>query len=445
MSEPKDDGQAIIPTQTVPIASIKIGRRHRQALGDIKALAASIKDLGLLQPIVIRPDYTLVAGMRRIHAAKELGWTEIPARIVEGLDDALRLLEAERDENLCRLDFLISEKVALARVLRPLEDEAAKRRRQEHGGTAPGREKNTSVDSTGVSNGDARDKVAQGVRMGWQALERADEVVAAAEAEPEKYGDLVAQMDRKSKVQGAYRELCWRQEKERLQARWEAIRREPDYRPLDLIHSDFRTADIEPASVHAVITDPPYNADLDLFVALGEFAARVLRPGGSLVVMVGNLREYEIQQALSRHLNRQPTCVYETPGGQAPHLFTANFQSFHKPLLWFVRGEYAGRCIASVFTSNVNANDKRFHKWGQSESGMGRIVEAFSEPGQTVLDPFVGGGTTGAVALRLGRLFVGIDRDATAIKTCRWRLEQHREGRPDSRARLQELSDEDGG
>ena len=282
------------------------------------------------------------------------------------------------------------------------------------------------------------------MHLGWQALERADEVVAAAEAEPEKYADLVAQMDRKGKVQRAYTELCWRREEEHRQARWEALRREPDYRPLDLIHSDFRTADIEPESVDVIITDPPYAADLDLFADLGAFAARVLRPGGSLVVMVGNLREYEIQQALSRHLNRRPTCVYETPGGQAPHLFTAKFQSFHKPLLWLVKGEYGGRCIASVFKSDVNANDKRFHEWGQSESGMGRIVEAFSEPGQTVLDPFAGGGTTGAVALLLGRKFIGIDCDAKAIAKCRGRLEQWREGRPDSPARQQGLSGEDG-
>jgi DNA modification methylase len=75
---------------------------------------------------------------------------------------------------------------------------------------------------------------------------------------------------------------------------------------------------------------------------------------------------------------------------------------------------------------------------------MGRIVEAFSKSGQTVLDPFAGGGTTGAVALLLGRKFIGIDRDAKAIAKCRGRLEQHRERRPDSPARQQGLSGEDG-
>ena len=43
----------------LPIDQIKIGTRHRKDLGDIDALAANIAELGLLHPIVIRPDGTL--------------------------------------------------------------------------------------------------------------------------------------------------------------------------------------------------------------------------------------------------------------------------------------------------------------------------------------------------------------------------------------------------
>ncbi len=44
---------AIYPTK--PIADIKLGQRHRKDLGDIEALAASIKEVGLLHPVVINP------------------------------------------------------------------------------------------------------------------------------------------------------------------------------------------------------------------------------------------------------------------------------------------------------------------------------------------------------------------------------------------------------
>src|SRR5215470_3401505 len=65
------------PKQTFAVADIKIGERHRKDMGDIDGLAASMDSLTLLQPIVVRPDGTLIAGERRLHAAKRLGWTEI--------------------------------------------------------------------------------------------------------------------------------------------------------------------------------------------------------------------------------------------------------------------------------------------------------------------------------------------------------------------------------
>ena len=49
--------------------------------------------------------------------------------------------------------------------------------------------------------------------------------------------------------------------------------------------------------------------------------------------------------------------------------------------------------------SAVNDNDKRFHHWGQSESGMADIINRFSKPGDTILDPSMGGGTESGVGI----------------------------------------------
>ena len=68
------------------IADIKVGTRHRRALGDIEGLADSIADFGLLHPITIDENGWLLAGMRRLAACKHLGWTEIPVNVV-GCDD----------------------------------------------------------------------------------------------------------------------------------------------------------------------------------------------------------------------------------------------------------------------------------------------------------------------------------------------------------------------
>jgi DNA modification methylase len=64
------------------------------------------------------------------------------------------------------------------------------------------------------------------------------------------------------------------------------------------------------------------------------------------------------------------------------------------------------------------------------EALLERLVQALSSPGEIVLDPYAGSGTTLAVAERLGRVFVGIDESDVAIETTRSRLE----GRPLARA-----------
>jgi ParB family chromosome partitioning protein len=50
-------------------------------MGDIAALAASMKVLGLLHPIVVTPDGLLVCGERRLRAARLLGWKTIPVTV----------------------------------------------------------------------------------------------------------------------------------------------------------------------------------------------------------------------------------------------------------------------------------------------------------------------------------------------------------------------------
>lgn len=89
-----------------PIDRIIVGKRLRP-VKDVTELAASMKESGLLQRIVLLPDGTLVVGGHRVAAAKLLGWTTIPARIAE-LDEVDAEL-AEIDENLYRRELTVLE------------------------------------------------------------------------------------------------------------------------------------------------------------------------------------------------------------------------------------------------------------------------------------------------------------------------------------------------
>ena len=196
---------------TVAINTIKIGERHRRDLGDIDGLARTIADVGLLHPLVIRPDSTLIAGARRVAACKLLGWTDVRVNVV----DLESVVSGEFAENVHRKNFTPSELVAIGADVERVERERAKARKA-HGGR-PGKlpERET---------GDARDKIAAGLGISGRTYERARAIVDAAEAEPERFGRLKDDMDRTGRVNGPFRRL-------KIAQQAEEIRREPSPLP----------------------------------------------------------------------------------------------------------------------------------------------------------------------------------------------------------------------
>jgi modification methylase len=77
-------------------------------------------------------------------------------------------------------------------------------------------------------------------------------------------------------------------------------------------------------------------------------------------------------------------------------------------------------------------NGDKAHSTQKPESLLHRVVLASTQPGDVVLDPFFGSGTTGAVAKRLGRRFIGIERDANYVRLARSRIAAVTEIEPDA-------------
>jgi len=90
------------------ITEIKIKKRIRHDIGDLQPLIDSIRRYGLLNPIVISENYELIAGERRLEAAKALGWESIPVTITTA-PSKLSQLEMEIEENVVRRDFSDAE------------------------------------------------------------------------------------------------------------------------------------------------------------------------------------------------------------------------------------------------------------------------------------------------------------------------------------------------
>jgi site-specific DNA-methyltransferase (adenine-specific) len=193
----------------------------------------------------------------------------------------------------------------------------------------------------------------------------------------------------------------------------------PDIRGGDVANLNW----IEPHSVDCIITDPPYLVEyLPVYSALAASAARVLKSGGSCFVLAGHYHLPEVLHRLGEHLRYDWIHAYVMPGGGVP-IWSRQMRVFWKPLVQFTNGPPPPDrpWLPDIWKSR--SPDKEHHSWGQSESGIGSIVRAATEPGDVICDPFLGGGTTAFCALALGRRFVGCDIDPAAVATTLARLD----------------------
>lgn len=175
-----------------------------------------------------------------------------------------------------------------------------------------------------------------------------------------------------------------------------------------------------PRQYDFIITDPPYPKEfLTLYEVLAIRANEWLTDDGLLIAMCGQSYLNQIYEMMSKHLTYYWTACYLLPGQPTP-LRTRQVNTSWKPLLIFSRSDYKGKIFGDVFKSD--GNDKDFHKWGQSVSGMTSIISQICLPGKYILDPFCGAGTTGIAALAHGCLFDGLELEAENVNISKARL-----------------------
>jgi DNA modification methylase len=86
------------------------------------------------------------------------------------------------------------------------------------------------------------------------------------------------------------------------------------------------------------------------------------------------------------------------------------------------RYEPRGYFLDVVKSETKDKGLKAEHPWEQPVGPFLELVEAFFKPGELVLDPLCGTGTTGVAAVRLGRQFIGVDKDKAAVSLASERL-----------------------
>jgi len=195
---------------------------------------------------------------------------------------------------------------------------------------------------------------------------------------------------------------------------------------ITLINGDGleKMASMPQDSVDLVLTDPPYKKEFNhLYGKLSEMSARVLIDGGVLAVMCGQSYLPELLADMSKYLIYRWTIAYLTPGGQACQIWQRRAITFWKPVFLFSKGFHNKDWFGDVAKSPVNNNDKKHHRWGQSERGMVDLLNRLSKKEtDVVLDPFMGAGTTCVACQLNNRNFIGIEIDPKCFKIAEERI-----------------------
>ncbi|MDV6235181.1 ParB N-terminal domain-containing protein [Leptospira ellisii] len=100
----------------IRVSDIKVKNRIRKDLGDLRPLKESIQKLGLLHPILIDLDNTLISGERRLESVRMLGWEYVDVRIVD-IRNKKERVQMEAEENNIRLEFTSQEQERVKELL----------------------------------------------------------------------------------------------------------------------------------------------------------------------------------------------------------------------------------------------------------------------------------------------------------------------------------------
>ena len=382
----------------------------RMSKDEFSELSADIAANGLLVPILLHPDGRIIDGRNRYLACLETG-REPRFSKWDGIGSLADLVQRH---NGLRRHLTPSQKAAVAVELEPFYAAEAKARQADNA------RRHNAPNSAIVRPSEPKRKASEDAAKATGASPRyTQDAKAIKTASPEVFEKVKQGTVTVSKAKKQVRAAQNAADLVTAQAAVTDAKRADLSTVCDLRVCSCAALFASGVRPDAVITDPPYPREfLPVFSDLAEACAMARVP--LVAVMSGQSYLPEVMARLCAHLDYRWTVAYLTPGGQAVQQWDAKVNAAWKPVLIFGSSR---EWFGDVAVSTPNDNDKRFHGWGQSESGMADLVERLTKPGQLICDPFLGGGTTAVVSLALGRRFVGCDIDAAAVATTRQRVE----------------------
>jgi hypothetical protein len=390
---------------------------------EFTALAEDIAEHGLREPVWLWRDREdgveyLLDGRNRIAACAESG-THVATRYYDGPDPISFVVSL----NVTRRHLNEGQKAFIALELEPLYAEQGRKEMARAASQARKREaaqKNQGVadrpqPAPTVPQPKSRDKAAAVVGTSGRSVARAKRIKEKAPDLQQKVESGELAIDRADRIIRDREAADRRVEQAKADAALIGIKTRVDIR-----HGDFREVLSDLENIDAIITDPPYPHEfIPLLGDLAALADKILAPDGIMAILIGQTYLPEVYRLLDTGRPYRWTGCYLTPGAGYASM-KARVQSNWKPLIVYGGGP---RFTDVVKTEGTDADAKNNHKWGQDYGAFHTIVERLTQLGQTVVDPFMGAGTTLLAAHALGRNAIGCDIDLEHVTRTKERLD----------------------
>jgi DNA modification methylase len=422
--------------------------RIRDDLGDLQELIDSIQKRGLLHPLVLDDEGYIVAGFRRYLALRFLKYDSIPTIRKSNLSEVDRLA-IEIEENTRRKQFTWQEESKGKERLHALMVAA-------NGAPTPRSKSSTgwTIDDTAKMLGESKGKVVEDLRLA-------------------KYADHAVVGQRTSRIE-AIRTVKRMEEIETMTIVAAAMTAEANTgtpgdgdippptagtfklgRVLN-INAKLGLMQLDKESVDLIYTDPPFGIDIDQarWESVSTFTVYKDVEKVDLSDLL-NLVWRQCHNVLRPGRYLFTFCPPEFTADWRKLLLDCGFNVMPRPLIWYkLRGSLTDSftqfapayetflCAWKGDTrrpfSKPNADvfpyarpTERWHKLERAPGVLNDIIEATTAPGELVLDPFCGGGSTLAASARILRRFIGFEIDPLAWAKCVQRLTLLESGQDD--------------
>jgi len=391
-------------------------------------LKESIKEDGILQPILCLPDGKIIDGFHRYKYSgddltpdkiKVLGISEEAAKALAlTLNSARRNLSLEQTNELWdTLEESRKQRKQTALELR--KSGKSQKEVAEATGTDQStisrweneEENGNNMNNHNISIPDNRTKLSKKDRKNifeeYKNSNKTQEKIAADYKISRRRVGQIVQKEREKREKEQEKEEALKKGKEKF---------EKEQNKYEIKNADFTEIELEPESIDHIITDPPYGKDyLHLWRELSKFADRYLKPSGFCIAMSGKYHLPKAINALSENLEYywQIALILGGNGDKVPN---RKIRSKYKPFLVFAKPpvEEPPEFIFDIVEGAGSEKDR--HEWQQGEPELVELIEKFTYPNDFIVDPMAGAGTTLSACMKAGRRCLAIDEDEEAIK-----------------------------